>query len=422
MGDTFPSFQKKRASWVSVVGARPQFIKAAPVCGAIKAHNQAGREPVIGHRIIHTGQHYDRDMTEVFFTQLGIPEPQYNLHVGSGSHGEQLAKILERLEAVIRYEPLDWLIVYGDTNSTLAGALVAARLGIPAVHVEAGCRSYNRRMPEEQNRVLADHLSQLLLAPTQSAVENLWREGIGVSLDPLRRRVACVGDIMYDALVSHISLAERNAQAILKRFGLKSGHYYLLTLHRAENTDRPEVLQSILLTLEGLDLPVLFPAHPRTRNVLSKSKVSWKSGKVRMVRPLGYLDMLAAEKHARKILTDSGGVQKEAFYLKIPCVTLREETEWPETVANGANCVAGTDRDRVLEAVHKPLPDFEAMTSPFGDGRACDRVMDELLMTRSQASQVCSGRGARDMSGATLQHGGFLRGRRATVSSRGNGD
>ncbi len=374
--------------WASIVGARPQFIKLAPLCCAIEAHNQTGRTPVIEHRIIHTGQHYDREMAELFFVQLRIPEPHYNLEVGSGSHGEQLARMLERLEPVLVKEQPDWIVVYGDTNSTLAGALLAARMFIPLAHVEAGCRSYNRRIPEEQNRVVTDHLSQLLLAPTQSTVENLWREGIGVPNDPLRRTVAFVGDVMYDALIANLKLAERRVRKNLEEFGLEKDRFYLLTLHRAENTNQPERLQSILDTLETLDLPVLFPVHPRTRKVLSEARIPLDNGNIRTVPPLGYLDMLAVEKRARKILTDSGGVQKEAFYLKVPCVTLREETEWPETVELGANRITGIDRNKILDAVRAPYPSFRTSASVFGAGKACERILDELLLAGASGPQA----------------------------------
>jgi UDP-GlcNAc3NAcA epimerase len=287
--------------------------------------------------------------------------------------------MLERMEPVLLKERPDWVIVYGDTNSTLAGALLAARLFIPLAHVEAGCRSNNRRIPEEQNRVVTDHLSQLLLAPTQSTVENLWREGIGLPNDPLRRTVAFTGDIMYDALIANLKLAERRVDENLAEFGLEKEKFYLLTLHRAENTDRPRRLRSILRALEALDLPVLFPVHPRTRKALSAAGGSLNNGNIRIVPPIGYLDMLSLEKHARKILTDSGGVQKEAFYLKVPCVTLREETEWPETVEFGANRTTGVDTNKILEAVRAPHPSFERGASIFGAGEARKRILDELL-------------------------------------------
>lgn len=376
-GDFVESVRKVR--WLSIVGARPQFIKIAPVCRAIDAHNFAGSAPRIEHCIVNTGQHYDREMAELFFVQLKIPEPKYDLGVGSGPHGEQLGRMLERLEPALAKEHPDWVIVYGDTNSTLAGALLAPRLGFRLAHVEAGCRSYNCAMPEEQNRKVADHLSQLLLAPSRTAMENLWREGIGVPNDPLRRRVALVGDVMYDALLANLSLAEPRAEENLRAFGLEGSGYYLLTLHRAENTDNPARLLSILAALENADLPVLFPIHPRTRKVLRDARIPMGNDNLRIVAPLGYLDMLAVEKHARKILTDSGGVQKEAFYLRVPCVTLRDETEWPETVQLGANRIAGTDKDRIRGALREACPSFEAISSPFGDGHACAQILRELL-------------------------------------------
>lgn len=379
---------REEVCWVSVVGARPQFIKLAPVCRAIEAHNQAGLRPVIRHRIVHTGQHYDHEMAELLFVQLGIPKPVCNLGIGSGSHGEQLGRMLEGLERVLIKGLTDWLIVYGDTNSTLAGALLGARLGMRVAHVEAGCRSHNWTMPEEQNRVVADHLSALLLTPSQSAVENLRREGIGAPDDPRHRKVAFVGDVMYDALLTNLTLAEHRTQANLEKFGLEPCRYYLLTLHRAENTDHPERLLELLRTLEMVDLPVLFPMHPRTRKVLSDLGTPLNNHKVRIVPPLGFLDMLAVERHARKILTDSGGVQKEAFYLKVPCVTLRTETEWPETVEVGANRLVGTESKSILEAVYTPDTSFQAIPSPFGDGHASQCILNELLLAGGCSSHA----------------------------------
>jgi UDP-GlcNAc3NAcA epimerase len=373
-------------NWVSIVGARPQFIKLAPLCRAIRAHNEAGSDPYIKHQIVHTGQHYDPEMVDLLFVQLGIPEPTHNLEVGSDSHGKQLARMIERLEPILAKEKPDWAVVYGDTNSTLAAAIVAARMGVPLAHVEAGCRSHNRRMSEEQNRVLADHLSQLLLAPSQSAFDNLCREGIGTPSDPQGRSVTLVGDIMYDALLDNLPLAESHAGQVLEKLGCDPGKYYLLTLHRAENTDDPRRLQDILDTVEILDMPVLFPLHPRTRRVLSDANIRLANGRIKIVLPLGYFEMLVAEKNARKILTDSGGVQKEAFYLRVPCVTLREETEWPETALGAANRIVGTDRNSILDAVHEPMPDFNIIGSPFGNGSASQHVLRELLRSISDAT------------------------------------
>jgi len=364
--------------WVSVVGARPQFVKLAPVCRAIESHNHTVGSPLIEHFIINTGQHYDREVAELLFVQMGIPEPRYNLAVGSGSHGTQLARMLARMEPVLTANHIDWLIVYGDTNSTIAGALLASRLRLPVAHVEAGCRSWDMNMPEEQNRIASDHLSQLLLAPSETALQNLRREGIAVEDDPRKRCATVVGDVMYDALLQSLQVAEKRADAVLSEYGLESGGYYLLTIHRAENTGNSEKLSEILEAAASLDLPVLFPVHPRTRSVISAAGIAVK-GKLIAAPSLGYLEMLAVEKHARKILTDSGGVQKEAFYLGVPCVTLRDQTEWTETVALGANRIAGTSRESIRAAVlHQDANGWNKAT-PYGDGRAAQRIVSELL-------------------------------------------
>lgn len=365
--------------WVSIVGARPQFVKLAPVCRAIEAHNSQEGFPRIEHHVIHTGQHYDRAVSELLLHQMDIPQPKHNLAVGSGSHGTQLARMLARLEPILSSWLPDWVIVYGDTTSTLAGALLAARMKLPIAHVEAGCRCEDAGMPEEQNRVLSDHLSQLLLAPSERAIENLRREGIGVETDPRKRRLVLVGDVMFDALLQNLELAEQCTEENLLQFGLQSQEYYLLTLHRAENTDNTDRLRSILETASSLDLPVLFPIHPRTKHGLSSAGISL-NGNLRPVEPLGYLEMLSLEKHARKILTDSGGVQKEAFYLGVPCVTLRDRTEWPETVELGANRIAGTSGDSIREAVGSNHSHKWRSGAPYGNGRTAQKIVDELLL------------------------------------------
>jgi UDP-GlcNAc3NAcA epimerase len=376
----FPEFRENHygRTWVSVVGARPQFVKLAPVCRAIELHNTKIDDSPIEHRIIHTGQHYDRDVAELLFEQMAIPQPDWNLAVGSSSHGAQLARMIQRMEPLLRTERIDWVIVYGDTNSTLAGALLASRLKIPLAHVEAGCRSFDLGQPEEQNRIVTDHLSQLLLAPSEATLQNLCREGIGGDNDRQNRKSVVVGDVMYDALLQHLTLAEKRTETNLRQFELKSKEYYLLTLHRAENTNDRRRLASILKGVMTLDLPVLFPVHPRTKQVLSLSGISL-NGKVRAVPPLGFLEMLAMEKNARKILTDSGGVQKEAFYLGVPCVTLREHTEWPETVECGANRVAGTNPDSIREAVGYDCNSDWSKLSIYGDGKSATKIVDKLL-------------------------------------------
>jgi UDP-GlcNAc3NAcA epimerase len=369
-------------TWVSIVGARPQFVKLSPLCQAIEAHNASGKRPAINHIIVNTGQHYDREVAELFFIQMRISAPDYNLAVGSGTHGLQLARMLERLERVLLNHKADWVIVYGDTNSTLAGALVAARLEMPIAHVEAGCRSADWSSPEEHSRIIADHLSRLLLAPSQNAMQNLHREGIAVASDPLRRKAFMVGDIMYDALLHNIGIAEKYTQENLQKFAMQSGAYYLLTLHRAENTKSPARLREILDAAQGLDFPVIFPIHPRTQKVLAGAGIP-VNGNIHSSGPLGYLDMIAMEKHSRKILTDSGGVQKEAFYLSVPCVTLRDSTEWPETLELGANRIVGTNSQKIKEAVLSPQKVWPLDQTPYGDGTASTKIVNVLLSSRT---------------------------------------
>lgn len=388
-GSDFPAASSCKASykWISVVGARPQFVKLAPVCRAIEIHNSASAPPAlqIQHRIVHTGQHYDRELAGVFFDYMQIPQPDANLAAGSGSHAVQLARMLERLEPVFLAERPDWVVVYGDTNSTLAAAIVAARLHLPLAHVEAGCRSFDMAMPEEQTRVAADHLSSLLLAPSHSALRNLHREGIGTSDDPRNRRAAVVGDVMCDALLQNLPRARQRSRETIDRFGLASGGYYLLTLHRAENTDDPVRLRLLLDLAASLDLPVLFPVHPRTRDALATANISLARN-LRPVPPLGYLEMLAVEQHARKILTDSGGVQKEAFFLRVPCITLRSTTEWPETVELGANRLVGSDPSKIQAAA---LHHTQALPWPvdiYGNGDASQRIVAEILAATHPAS------------------------------------
>lgn len=350
---------------VTVVGARPQFIKAAPVSRALRVrHNEV---------LVHTGQHYDYGMSEVFFEELGMAVPDINLGVGSGSHGRQTGEMLIRLEEVLLAERPDRVLVYGDTNSTLAGALAAAKLGIPVAHVEAGLRSFNRRMPEEHNRVLADHCSDLLFCPTQTAVTNLAREGI-------TRGVHLVGDVMYDAALQHGALA-RQRSTILQRLGLKPGEYALATIHRPYNTDDPVRLAEVVAAFAALDLPVVFPIHPRTRSHLSElGNPQAAVRNLRCVEPLPYLDMLALEQAAALILTDSGGVQKEAYFFAVPCVTLRPETEWVETVAAGWNRLAWGNAAVVVEAARQPWPG-EPPAPLFGDGHAAERIASLLEST-----------------------------------------
>ena len=350
---------------VTIVGARPQFIKSAPVSKALREFEHT-------EILVHTGQHYDDDMSAVFFRELEIPAPDINLRVGSGSHGQQTGQMLIRIENVLLSRKPDLVLVYGDTNSTLAGALAAVKLHIPIAHVEAGLRSFNREMPEEHNRVVSDHLSNFLFCPTQTAVKNLEKEGIiqGVNF---------VGDVMYDSLLFNIQLAEKKSH-ILDDLKLKTKNYALATVHRAENTDNHERLRSIFYAFEQIShdgLLVIIPLHPRTRQSLENSEAKIQHSKLRFIDPVSYLDMLFLEKHAHVILTDSGGVQKEAYWFGVPCITLRDETEWVETVDTGWNVVAGADHKKIVDASGS-FERSDRLYNLYGDGRAAEKIVDVL--------------------------------------------
>lgn len=345
---------------VTIVGARPQFIKAAPLSAALAR---------AGHRelLVHTGQHYDYGMSRVFFEEMGIPEPAVNLGIGSASHGRQTGEMLTRIEEALLEEKPDWTVVFGDTNSTLAGALAAVKLRIPLAHVESGLRSFNRAMPEEHNRVLTDHCADLLLCPTQTAVRNLEAEGI-------RKGVEMVGDTMYDAVLQ-FGDAARGRSTVLRDQGLEPRAFFLATVHRPYNTDDPRALARLLDAFGRLPETVVFPVHPRTRQRLDGTALP---SNVRAIAPVGYLDMLALEQSARLILTDSGGVQKEAYFFAVPCVTLRPETEWVETVEAGWNVVTGTDADAIVAAATRR--EWPAGPPPpvFGTEGAAGRIVDVL--------------------------------------------
>lgn len=359
---------------VTVVGARPQFVKAATVSRAIACHNAAAGAARIDERIVHTGQHYDANMSDVFFEELGIPPPAHHLGVGSGPHGRQTGRMLEEIEKILGDAPPALVLVYGDTNSTLAAALAAAKLHIPIAHVEAGLRSFNRRMPEEVNRVLTDHVSSILFCPTDEAVANLRREGI-------TRGVEQVGDVMFDSVLHYRRQVERNPRA-LAALGLQPQRFLLATVHRAENTDSAENLGEIFTAFARLaaQYPVVVALHPRTRRLLQEHRIEAATA-VRLVDPLPYLEMLELEFAARAVLTDSGGVQKEAFFARRPCLTLREETEWVETVACGANVLCGASAARILQAFGdfedgRARPRFDAM--PYGSGDAAGAIVERL--------------------------------------------
>jgi len=343
---------------LTLVGARPQFIKAAPVSRALKA---AGHLEIL----VHSGQHYDHGMSQVFFKELGIPTPDVNLGVGSGTQGQQTGRILERFEKVLlEYRP-DIVIVHGDTNSTLAGALAAVKLQIPVAHNEAGLRSFNRVMPEEHNRVLTDHCADLLFCPTQTAVNQLKAEGI-------TRGVHRIGDVMYDAYLYNTEVAEKHS-TILKDNNLLDSGYLLVTLHRPYNVDYKDRLSGILDALGNSGETVVFPVHPRTRKQIAEFGLKPASN-IRLLDPVSYLDMVKLERYCRMILTDSGGVQKEAYICDIPCVTLRPETEWIETVEAGWNRTVGADPDAIIEAVSEKWWSDERK-SIFGDGHAAEGMV-----------------------------------------------
>jgi UDP-GlcNAc3NAcA epimerase len=343
---------------VTIVGNRPQFVKAAAVSRLLRENAE--------ELLVHTGQHYDDELSQVFFEELGIPAPDRELGAGSGSNTEQTARILAALEPVLAELRPRLALVYGDTNSTLAGALAAAQAGIPVGHVEAGMRSFDRTMPEELNRVLTDHASELLLCSTQTAVDNLAREGVG-------GEAHLVGDVMADVSLAFRGIAAERS-TLVTDLGLEPGAYLAVTAHRAGNVDRPDRLEALVALLEALPGPVVFPVHPRTRARLEAAGLLDRLDGLTLVPPLGYLDFLELARHARAILTDSGGVQKEAYLLGVPCVTLRDTTEWVETVDAGWNVLVDLDRDAALAALERTPP--PQRPELYGGGHAAERVRD----------------------------------------------
>jgi len=349
---------------VTIIGARPQFIKAAVVSRLLPSH--------VMEIILHTGQHYDENLSKVFFDELNIPNPKYNLGVGSGSHGAQTGEMLAEIESVLLDEQPDWVLVYGDTNSTLAGALAAVKLNIKVAHIEAGLRSFNRLMPEEINRIVTDHVSDVLFCPSNVAVKNLASEGI-------TKHVVNVGDVMADSLSYAAERAAKESK-IIDSLNLTAGEYYLATVHRAENTNDPNRLKNILKAFATLNSPVIFPIHPRTRQAIENYQIDLglKNSNIQVISPLGYLDMVQLERFAKMILTDSGGIQKEAYWLKVPCVTLRDETEWVETVQHRWNILAGGDKERIINVIqHYRVPEQHPIL--YGDGQAGQKIINWLL-------------------------------------------
>ncbi len=352
---------------VTVVGARPQFVKASVVSAALK--------PICTEVIVHTGQHYDHNMSDVFFEELSIPKPAYNLGVGSGSHGHQTGEMLMKIEDVVLEEKPDIMLVYGDTNSTLAGALAASKLHIPVAHVEAGLRSYNMRMPEEQNRVLTDHISKWLFCPTQTAADNLKKEGITAG-------VSICGDVMLDSVLHFLQLAKQNPQktAIYGQLGITPKNYRLVTLHRAETTDGGlDAIIRIFTAFEQLPQLVVLPIHPRTRPLAEEAIAKCGFRNIKLIDPVGYLEMLLLTSGACQVLTDSGGLQKEAWFMSVPCITLRQETEWVETLAGNWNVLAQLTTEDIYEkAVHTSVNQAAHEQMPFGDGKASEKIAATL--------------------------------------------
>lgn len=365
---------------VSIVGARPQFVKLAPVSRAMANGRESGG-PDIEDIIVHTGQHYDPGLSEIFFKELEIPQPDVDLGIGSGSHGAQSARMLEEIERVLLDRNPDIVVVYGDTNSTLAGALAAAKANIPIAHIEAGLRSFDRQMPEEINRIVSDHVSDILFAPTRTAMQNLANEN-------LANRSVEVGDVMLDAIRFNAELSRRQSN-ILKELDLQDSRFGILTMHRAGNTDS-ERLMTLLDSLNNIAetrLPIVFPAHPRTIARIAADCPQWRAHEsLMLIDPVGYLDMIRLLDAATLVLTDSGGLQKEAYFMRTPCITLRDETEWPETVEGGGNVLVGASEAAIIDATDQVLSNSagadSAQIAPpeqyFGDGNAAGKIVSEI--------------------------------------------
>jgi UDP-GlcNAc3NAcA epimerase len=355
---------------VTIIGARPQFIKAAVVSRAL------GKIPGVQELIVHTGQHYDRNMSDVFFSELGIPEPHWNLGIGSESHALQTGRMMGGIESLLLEQKPDWALIYGDTNSTLAGALAAVKIHIPIAHVEAGLRSFDRSIPEEVNRIVADHLSDLLFAPTEFAVQNLLKEGFE------RKRFLQTGDVMYDAALYYAKQAAETS-TIRAQLGVGRGQYILATIHRPVNTDIRERLLTIVEAFEEVSrqMAIVFPVHPRTRAALEREKLFDRLRQsVKLIEAVGYLDMIELERSAALIVTDSGGVQKEAFFQKVPCRTLKDEMEWPELFELGWNgLIPPLSRPALVAGILSGLGTTGQAAEPYGDGKAGEAIAQALL-------------------------------------------
>ena len=359
----------KKIKIITIVGARPQFVKAAALSPCFAEYE------LVEEVLVHTGQHFDENMSDVFFSEMSIPRPRYNLGIGGGSHGQNTGRMIEAIESVLQVERPDAVLVFGDTDSTLAAAIATSKMLIPLAHVEAGLRSYRRDMPEEVNRVVVDHLADFLYTPSTSAVENLGREGIS------RNKIFAVGDVMYDVVKKFTKLAEATS-GILNKLSLNKQDYFLMTLHRKENTDSKEKLMKIFEGISSSPIQIIFPIHPRTIKRISEFDLKIPEC-VRVVEPLGYLDTLCLESSSKSILTDSGGVQKEAYFHGVPCITLRDETEWTELVDIGANVLVGADVHRIRDEINR---DSLRIFPPdvYGDGTAAEKISLHLIAKLSR--------------------------------------
>lgn len=373
---------------LTVIGARPQIIKSAAISRAIKNHFASAIE----EKILHTGQHYDANMSQVFFDELGIPQPCFNLGVGSGSHGVQTSKMISGIEHVLQSEHFDGIVLYGDTNSTLAGAIAASKIHVPVFHVEAGLRSFNMTMPEEVNRIVCDQLSSICFSPTQTGLNNLKREGFMDSPAKFKngkgRIVVNSGDVMYDNSMFFAPLAEQKSN-ILERIGVKRGEYILTTIHRPNNTDDKQrlsdILSSLILITEHYGVTLVLPIHPRTRNLLDKNlerdvyEKLMNSSRIKLIPPASFFDIIVLEKNAKIVMTDSGGVQKESFFFERPCVILRPETEWVEIVDHGAGIIADAIPDRIVAAYDKLIGKTPSFPPLFGDAHAAEKILKTII-------------------------------------------